>query len=104
LGDVNKIEELLYPSWRERMLEMCLNPPSRICPFCGQVYNGNAEYIDVGVCSVQVTVNYCENPECGAQEQGCYVYKSDAWEFANGWVRHKYESLPELDFGRRDEL
>ena len=74
------------------MLEMCEHPPKRLCPFCGEVYEDNAEYIDVGAGSIQVTGNYCENPECGAVEQGCYVYDGDEWEHANGWVRHKYES------------
>jgi hypothetical protein len=82
----------MYDGWREAMIELCDKPPNRSCPFCGEIYEDNAEYVDVGVGSVQVTANVCENPDCGAQEQGCYVYEGEQWEFESGWVRHKYES------------
>ena len=85
------------------MLEMCRNPPDRTCPFCGEVYEDNAEYVDVGVGGrgVQVTANVCEN--CGAQEQGCYKYEGDEWEFSGGWVRHKYER-PSVHQNNPDEF
>lgn len=74
------------------MLEACEKLPDRRCPFCDEMYEDDAEYVDVGVGQVQVTGNRCENPDCGAQEQGAYTYDGDEWEFAFGWVRHKYES------------
>jgi hypothetical protein len=80
-----------YDVWRAKILDLCLRLPARMCPFCGEIYEDTAEYVDVGVGSVQVTGNYCDNPECGAQEQGQYKYEGDEWEFCCGWVRHKYD-------------
>jgi len=72
------------------MLERCGKEPDRICPFCGEMYSDNAEYVDVGVGSQQVTAMYCENPECGATEQGSYYeYDPDNFELKDGWVRAK---------------
>ena len=70
---------------------MCDQLPNRTCPFCEEVYEDNAEYVDVGVggYGVQVTPNVCE--ECGAQQQGAYDYDSKDFEFASGWVRPKYK-------------
>jgi hypothetical protein len=98
LSDVNAARALIYDIWREEMLQMCKNPPDRMCPFCGEVYEDNAEYVDAGVGYQQVTANVCENPECGAQEQGCYTYEGDEWEFAFGWVHLKDEPEPKYDF------
>ena len=94
MRDLDTARALMYDSWRVAMLDMCENPPNRMCPFCGEIYEDNAEYVDVGVGGrgVQVTANVCENPDCGAQEQGCYSYDGEEWEFSGGWVRHKYES------------
>ena len=91
LGDLDLIHEKLYPHWREAMLRMCDQLPNRTCPFCEEVYEDNAEYVDVGVggYGVQVTPNVCE--ECGAQQQGAYDYDSKDFEFASGWVRPKYK-------------
>jgi hypothetical protein len=61
-----------------------------MCPFCEEVYDDNAEYVDVGVGNVQVTGNYCENPECGAWELGAQAFP-DNHEAKSGWVRPKYK-------------
>ncbi len=85
---------MLYEEWRKAMLEMSDRLPDRMCPFCEEVYDDIAEYVDVGCGGrgVQVTPNHCENPDCGAWEQGAYTYSADEYEFAFGWVRPKYES------------
>ena len=75
------------------MLRMCDQLPNRTCPFCEEVYEDNAEYVDVGVGSVQVTGNYCENPACGAWELGAYACPDDH-EAKSGWVRPKYKPTP----------
>lgn len=85
-----------YEDWRKKMIEQCEKLPNRICPFCGDVYDDNAEYVDVGVGHVQVTANYCEN--CGASEQGAYEYDEEKFDFKGGWVRSKEEPEPKYDF------
>lgn len=40
------------------------------CPYCGLVFEENAEYVNVGVGCIQVTGNACDR--CGASEQGAY--------------------------------
>ena len=90
---MERIRGLMYEDWRMAMMEMCVKLPDRRCPFCDEVYEDTAEYvyIDLGY-SQQVTPNYCENEECGAQEQGAYEYDSEHYEFAHGWVRPKYKN------------
>ena len=84
----------MYEEWRLAMLEMSDRLPDRMCPFCEEVYDDIAEYVDVGVGGrgVQVTPNHCENPDCGAWEQGAYTYDASEYEFAYGWVRPKYRT------------
>ena len=72
------------------MLDRCSKEPDRICPFCSEQYNENAEYVDIGVGYQQVTANYCHNPDCGAVERGSYdEYDLDLVELKDGWVRAK---------------
>jgi hypothetical protein len=82
----------------EAMLEMCDKLPDRRCPFCDEVYDDIAEYVDVGVGygGVQITPNCCE--ECGAQQQGAYDYDSQFFEFAGGWVRPKYKMPIDISY------
>jgi len=80
---------MLYEDWRDAILEMCDKLPDRICPFCEEVYDDIAEYVDVGVGKVQVTGNHCENPACGAWELGAYTCPEDH-DYQSGWVRPKF--------------
>jgi hypothetical protein len=89
LEDLDKIKEMLYEDWRDAILMMCDKLPDRTCPFCEEVYEDDAEYVDVGVGQVQVTGNHCENPNCGAWELGAYTCPDDH-DYCGGWVRPKF--------------
>jgi len=64
-GSMGWVREMTYEHWRAAMLEMCDKLPDRRCPFCDEVYDDIAEYVDAGVggCGVQVTPNVCKNVE-----------------------------------------
>jgi hypothetical protein len=89
LSDQDKIRKLTFDFWRDALLETCAKEPERLCPFCGETWQDTAEYVDIGVGYQQVTANYCENPECGAQQAGMYEYDPKDFDFAGGWVRAK---------------
>lgn len=59
------------------------------CGFCKCEFGENCEYTDVGVGQpgVQTTPNVC--PNCGAYEQGSYVFDSRTDEWKDGWMRTK---------------
>lgn len=94
MDDFHLSQDLLYDAWREAMLKACDKLPDRTCPFCGEVYDNDAEYVDVGVGKVQVTGNHCENPACRAWELGAYEYDPKALDYLAGWVRSKYPDQP----------
>lgn len=92
---MSKIRELTYNYWREAMLFRCAKTfGDRLCPFCQWPYEDNAEYVDIGVGYQQVTGNYCDNPDCGASEQGMYEYDESTNDFLHGWVRPKCDPGP----------
>ena len=76
------------------MLDMCENPPNRMCPFCGEIYEDNAEYVDVGVGGrgVQVTAsNVCENKENIIVTKNGYIV-TDGLSFVHTFLVHAYGS------------
>ena len=77
-----------YQKFREKLLEKC-GTDALLCPFCGEMYQDTAEYVDVGVGGrgVQVTPNSCE--VCGASQTGAYELPPEKYDFIGGWHRMK---------------